>query len=468
LRDALEVYCPALARHGSQFPDTDGDGFSDLAEHTVGSDPCDPASGVLDIVDFYFELAHGAPERTDTLYFYPQVRRTDIVFSMDTTGSMSGEIANLRTGLAGIMTETRARVADSAFGVGEWQDFPVGAFGGMGDLPWRLRQAMTTDSLLAQAGVNALALGWGSDGPEAAYESLYQLATGEGISWTVATAGSVPPYTGTGHGGVGLRDGTLPIVLHITDAMAHEATEYIAAGISAAHSKAQAFAALQALGARVITINSNTADTSNVAQLDEISSTTEAVVPVCAFRTGATTWRCGASQCCTDLAGAGLAPVGGRCTLQYRISDTGTGLGTAVVDGVDALVKYTTFDVYTRVRDDGSAATPDTSCFIKSVQALLYVAPPAEPESTCTPVATPAAFLGAIYNNGFANVATGTSSSARPGIQLHFTVHAENDTCAFPAAEAQLFTAFIDVVDVTTGQVLDTQEATIIVPPRIL
>ncbi len=232
--------------------------------------------------------------------------------------------------------------------------------------------------------------------------------------------------------------------------------------------EAQAITALQALGARVITVNSNLSDTSNVPQLDEISSTTEAVVPVCAFRTGATTWRCGTNLCCTAEYGGGMAPVGGRCILQYRISDTGVGLGVAVVDGIDALVKYTTFDVYTRVRDDGSAATPDTSCFIKSVQALLYVAPPSEPESTCTPAATPAAFLGATYDNGFAGVATGTSSSTRPGIQLQFTVHAENDGCSFPAAEAQLFTAFIDVVDVTTAQVLDTQEATIIVPPRIL
>jgi len=467
LRDELEVFCPALSRHSSQFPDTDGDGFSDLAEHAVGSDLCDPTSGVLDVVDFYFELPHGAPERTDTLYFYPQVRRTDVFFSMDTTGSMSGAVTNLRSGLSGIMAETRGRVADAAFGVGQWEDFPVGFFGSFGDLPWRLLRSMTTDSAAAQLGVNALTLHGGSDYAEAGYEALYQLATGDGISWTPVTAGSVPPYTGAGNGGVGFRDGTLPIVLHITDATSHEASEYIAAGITQAHSKAQAFAVLQALGARVVSIN-NAWDNTNVAQLSEISSTTGAVVPVCAFRTGAATWRCGTSQCCTGLAGAGVAPVGGRCTLQYRINTDGSGLGAAVVDGIDALVKYTTFDVYTRVRDDGSVATPDTSCFVKSVQALLYVAPPAEPESTCTPAATPAAFLGAIYNNGFRGVATGTSSSTRPGIQLHFTVHAENDSCAFPAFEAQLFTAFIDVVDVTTGQVLDTQEATIIVPPRIL
>ncbi|MBI5487192.1 MAG: hypothetical protein HY905_07650 [Deltaproteobacteria bacterium] len=468
LRDSDELFCAALGRHSSRTADTDADGFSDLAEHAVGSDLCDPASGVTDIVDFYFELPDGGAEASDTLYFYPQVRRTDVFFSMDTTGSMGGAVSNLRTGLSTIMTETAARVADAAFGVGKWEDFPVSTFGAAGDLPWRLLQSVTTDTTAVQAGVTALTLGYGSDGPEAGYESLYQLATGDGISWTVATAGSVPAYGGAGNGGVGFRDGTLPIVLHVTDAQSHEAAEYITAGITDAHSKAQAFTALGALGARVITINNAWDPPGNVAQLDEISDTTHAVVPVCAFRTGAAAWRCGAGLCCTGIGGAGVAPVGGSCTLQYRIATDGTGLGAAVVDGIDALVKYTTFDLATRVRDDGSAATPDTSCFIQAVEALLYVAPPAEPEATCTPVATPDRFDGSTWNNGFRGVATGTSSAARPGIQLHFTVRARNESCAPPAFEAQLFTAYIDVVDVTTGQVLDTQQATIIVPPRIL
>ncbi|MBI5501268.1 MAG: hypothetical protein HY907_13560 [Deltaproteobacteria bacterium] len=468
LRDAAELFCTALGRHSSRTADTDADGFSDLAEDAVGSDLCDPASGVTDIVDFYFELPDGGAAASDTLYFYPQVRRTDVFFSMDTTGSMGGAVSNLRTGLTTIMTETAARVADSAFGVGQWEDFPVGFFGSSGDLPWRLLQAVTTDTTAVQSGVAALTLHFGSDGPESGYESLYQVATGDGISWTVATAGSVPAYTGAGNGGVGFRDGTLPIVLHVTDNVSHEASEYIAAGITDAHSKAQAFAALGALGARVITINNAWDPPGNLAQLNEISNTTRAVVPVCAFRTGAGTWRCGANLCCTGIAGAGVAPVGGSCTLQYRIATNGTGLGAAVVDGIDALVKYTTFDVTTRVRDDGSAATPDTSCFIQAVEALLFVAPPAEPEATCTPAATPDRFDGSTWDNGFRSVATGTSSAARPGIQLHFTVRARNESCAPPAFEAQLFTAYIDVVDVTTGQVLDTQQATIIVPPRIL
>ena len=114
-----------------------------------------------------------------------------------------------------------------------------------------------------------------------------------------------------------------------------------------------------------------------------------------------------------------------------------------------------------------TAATIDTACFLKQIEALTFVPPPAEPEASCTPVATPAQFDGVGYNNGFSNFATGTSGGGVQGSQLHFTVHAQNDTCQTPTTEAQVFTAFIDVIDQTTGSLLDTQEVTIIVPPEI-
>jgi hypothetical protein len=384
---------------------------------------------------------------------------------MDTTGSMGGEIANLRAGLRGIIDAVRLRVSDPAFGVGKWEDYPISPYGSAGDLPWRLLRTPTTDAAAAQAGVDALSLGYGADWAESGYESLYQIATGAGTSWT---GGSVPAFTGPGLGGVGFRTGSLPIVLHVTDAPSHQASEYTTGGI-VAHTREQAFTALQALGIRVVTVNTDTTASAQVTtQLNEISTTTRAVVPVCAFRTGAATWRCGTDQCCTGLAGAAVPPVSGRCTLQYRVAGDGSGLGTAVVDGVDALVKYTTLDVYAVVRDDGIAETIDTACFIKRVEALRYVAPPAEPERSCTPVPAAAAFAGSAYHNGFRGYASGTSRVGVPGARLEFTVVAENDVCVVPGWEAQVYTAYIDVFDETTRTLLDTQEATIIVPPRVL
>jgi len=476
LLDGSEVFCSALGVHSRVSTDTDGDGFSDLAEDAIGSDICDSSSVVTDFVEFYFELPYQGPQDSDVLLFEPTVNLADVFFSMDTTYSMSGEIANLKSGLSTIITETRNRVSDSAFGVGNWEDFPVCSFGDpyllfegqqLRDSPWALLQTPTTNAATAQAGVNSLELGNGVDLPESGYEALYQIGTGDGTSWFNdpnndpgdAYPNSVPAYTGSGQGGVGFRDGTLPIVMHITDARSHTRSEYLSCPYiksSETHTKQQAFNALNNLGARVITILTESNPTAST-ELTEISSTTGAVVPVCAFKTGASSWRCGSNQCCTGLNGGGVSPSGGQCTLRYRINSDGSGLTTAVTDGIDAIVKYATFDVFADPRDDGDGSTPDTECFIKRVESLAFVPPPLEPE-----------FNAAGYNNGFSNFATGTSSTSREGSKLQFTVVAENDTCAPSTDSAQLFTAYIGIIDDTTGQVLDTQTVVILVPPAPL
>lgn len=483
LPDSQEIYCTTIAKDSRLYADTDGDGYIDLAEKAVGSDLCNPAQGVKDFVDFYFVLPYQEPEKTDILTFAPTVRKTDIFFNMDTTYSMNEEINNLKSGLSAIMNEAKARVADSAFGVSFFQDFPLGNFGGGGDLPWSLLQGPTTDAAAAQNGVNALALGDGLDVPESGYESLYQLATGAGASvtssyecncdqWgscsTCTGTYTIPAYTGGGLGGVGFRANSVPIAMHVTDASSHTPADYGAGS----HSRDQAVSALNNLGIRVITVQSETTsgsgyDGTAVSQLTDISNATGARVPVCAFKTGASSWRCGDSKCCTYQGGA-ADPNSGMCTLSYLVPADGSSLGSSVVDGVDAIVKYGTFNVFTVPKDDGNTSTIDTSCFLKKVESLQFVSPPDEPEKSCTPVANPAAYNGSAYNNGFSNFATGTSSPSKKGSKLLFTVHAQNDTCYKPTtAEAKVFTAYIDIKDQITGAILDTQTVTIIVPGKL-
>ena len=58
--------------------------------------------------DFVVRPAPGrAWTRTDTLQFDPQIRRADILFLVDTTGSMGGEIDNLQTELTGLVGRIR-------------------------------------------------------------------------------------------------------------------------------------------------------------------------------------------------------------------------------------------------------------------------------------------------------------------------------------------------------------------------
>ncbi len=465
LTDAQEPWCGNLGRSGRTTRDTDGDGDSDLAELTIGSDPCNVADTVTSGhgVEFFFELPYKGAQQHDYLYFSPTVQMADVFFNVDMTGSMGEERSNLQSGLSTIITQTRSRVTDSAFGVAQWEDYPYCGFGdaGSGDRAWQLRQAPTTDQATAQAAVNALQLRYGADYYEAGFPSLYQVAVGTGTTGVAATA--IAGFIG----GARFRLGSVPIVMHITDAPSHSYTDYFnCAGInnSTIYTDAQVLSALTGIGARVITIDSGGGN--ELGQLTNISRTTGAYLPVCAFKSGPTTWRCGTNMCCTGSGGTGVAPDGSsKCVLRYVIPSNGTGLTTAVVDGIDGIIKYSTFNVYTTWRRDPANTTFDTSCFIKRVVAHQYIAPPLEPETSCTPVASPASFGGAPYNNGFTNFASGTSSTSRPGSQLVFDVIAENINCAPPSTTTNTYRVYIDVYDQTTNTLLDTQIAFILVPP---
>lgn len=399
--DSDEVICPNLQKDSRVWSDVDGDGFSDLAEIAVGSKICDKNHGVTDIegIEFYFELPYGGKEKDDILTFTPTVKKGDIFFNIDTTGSMDGELYNLKHTLSSIIIpQTRAKISDSAFGVAQFRDE---------DEPSMIQINPSTDILAVQQAVNLLVAEFGGDGPEAGYFSLNNLAL-NGI-W---------------------RDETIPIAIHITDAVSHERGADRASTISA----------LNAKGIKVITVFSEGGyDAANaLIQLDELSNVTGAEVPECA--------------------GAG------RTTLLYTIDENGNGLDEAVVNGIDALIKYADFDVYSLADDDGDPLTADTSCFIKKVEALEFLPPPGD---ICAPVAELAKMNGSEYFNGFTNFVTGTSNPAITGSTLKFKVYAQNDICVKQTHQAQAFTAVIHIVDAATNAYLDSQNVTIIVPPEI-
>jgi hypothetical protein len=442
LPDNQEIDCGGELGHSKSQKDTDGDGFSDLAEVLVGSDPCNAAEGVKDKgVKFYFELPYEGEKQNDTLVFSPQVQKADIFFNVDTTGSMGQEIDKLKSSLSStIIPDVKTKISDSAFGVSYFDDFPVNGYGSeysnfLGtchDLPFGLLQSPTTDTSVAQAGVNQLSLHCGNDGPESGYESLYKIATGTTLSWS---GGSVAA------GGVGFREGTIPIVFHITDAAAHDSnnTPYDSSYVYTIFNQSQVISAMNTIGAKVVSVLSSSGyNTSNARnQLTAISNGTGAVVPSCANA--------------------------GRTTLIYEINgDDGSGLDSSTVNGVDALIKYASFDVRVEPAKDADNSSLDTSCFLKKITALEYI-----PVDDCaaTIVATPAAFNGADYNNGFSNFSTGTSTAGTPGNKLTFNVEAMND-CFPEEKEAKMFQAYINVIDNKTGSVLDSQPVTVIVPAK--
>jgi len=422
-----------------QDDDTDDDGFPDVVEWAAGTDPQDPTS-VIPVGDFYFILPLFDPEQDAPLDFSTDIIKADVLFETDTTGSMGGTITNLQNSLQTVIVpQVALEVPNVAFGVGDFRDFPVGSFGGSSDWPWRLQQRITTDIDDVQTGLDQYIAGGGADGLESGMEALYQCATGEGIEWTVSTAGEVVKFDpadgydpAKGHGvigGAGFRIGALPIIVHATDIEFHPASDYWGAGITEAHTRDQAVNASIAMGARFIGVTSSTS--ARIA-LEQISRDTEAVVPP-------TAWGPGETFCHTGVAGAPRPPdPSGLCPLTFDMDWGGTGVDVQVVDGIKALVTYGTIDISgVPVADPNELPAVDTSNFITGIVPL----PPAPPGSSID---------GDIFRD------------VLPGTPVTFTVHARN-TIVESRTEAQLFRVTIRVMgDGVT--VLDERDVYVIVP----
>ena len=261
LADSTEAGCPAASSR--LLADSDGDGFPDPAERAFGSNPCSMAS-VID--GFYFVLPPLDPlQRAPLVFSDTDIDRADITFDVDTTGSMGEEATNLRSSLSTtIIPGVDARIPDAAFGVAFFDDYPVTPFGAAGDSPWALLQRVTTDAAAAQAGVNALVIHDGVDLPENGLGALYHVATGAAVSFP---GGAVPAFDPSAGrvvgvadgiiGGVGMREDAFPVIVHITDATAHQRPDYQAVnGAIAAPDTNTVFTALDAIGARVVGIAS--------------------------------------------------------------------------------------------------------------------------------------------------------------------------------------------------------------------
>lgn len=148
----------------------------------------------------------------------------DLLFLIDSTGSMRDEIDAVRSRLRGrVVPGVRAAIPDAAFGVALFGEFPVSPHGGSDVRPYELRSPITTDVTRVEAALDETPVWANRDDPEAAIEGLFQVATGLGYG-DPATPGFIPASTGCprgGFGGVCFRDDALPIVMLITDAPMH-------------------------------------------------------------------------------------------------------------------------------------------------------------------------------------------------------------------------------------------------------
>ena len=523
LRDGDEIECDN-GRHSRYFADVDDDHYGDAAEFavaqyaiknhvSVNGTPitqvsqllCDPDINVKNVFEFYFELPYQGPEDDDTLYFTPAVSKLDLVFNVDTTGSMNGSISSVKSNITSMIDRVRSMVTDSGFALTSFDDFPgvqahdestwLGGAGGGSDRPFLLMGAISTviDTVKGYTNHSHFKASGGADGGESGTESLYQIATGEGIHWLNGTTkDSVEARENVGDtwGGVDFRRNTLPVVVHITDIFSHEASSstYLTLTSTSAknlyyqecsstitsncvyspHYTDDLVPVLKSTGVRVISLNVGTGNKYN--QMTTWSRESNAIVPACAFKTAENTWKCGtntqANMCCLGSAKAAETVNGkaNQCILVYNGAQSE--VATYISQGVDALVKYGTYEVSTQIIGEAiPGKSYGTECFIKKVEALSYIPPAQEPEKSCNPVAEPYVVDSTKgYIDGFRNFATGTSTAGKAGAQLTFKVVAENDTCVEPTSETQVFEATIRVINPTTGLKFADQKVSILVP----
>ena len=428
--------------------------------------------------DFFFILPYQDPggNITKPLDFSTAIPALDVFFLMDTTGSMGGEIGNLQTALTGtVVPQIQAGLANTQFGVGAFDDFPVnGDAGGTGadgtlDQPFKLRQAITPTTSLVQTAVDGLTtnsspIGNGGDTPEAGIEALYQVATGAGLSGPSPTS---VPANHTGIGGVGFRAGTMPVIVAISDASSHtngtdtdnsatcgDSYANSPSNIDAyAHTNAQTVTALNAICARVVGIAPVNGACDAEAYDADFATSTGARVPPAAWDVGTRPAGCSSTQCCTGESGVGMATdVNGLCPLVFQASTSGTGVSDSVVTGIKMLTRFATFDVSdvtTGVTTDTSGnplPTPHTTAdFIKSVVPTGFMVP-APP-----PVVPNPTFNATEFQN------------VTPGTQVSFNVNAFNDF-VMQTDQAQIFSATIQVLAGGCTP-LDQRTVLILVPP---
>lgn len=396
--------------------------------------------------DFFFIVPFNEDPspKSDVLEFSTNIKQVDVVFAMDTTGSMSGAINNLKSALSGtLLTQLQAAIPNVGLGIVDYKDYPYGGYGGSGDFPVKVRQTVTTTLSAAQAAVGQYSASGGVDGPESQIPAMQHILTGEALTWPT---GSIPAHVpaAPGHwGGVDFRPGSVPVVVNITDVNWHG--ENNSPYSFPAPTMASLKAAFLAKNAFFVDVTSG-----SQTQANELSDATNSHVPPAAF--GGT---CGAGQCCTGVNGAARPAngPGGSCRLNFLHSN-GNGVSTGIVKAIEAISVGAAYDVKAIPSNDpANPKNVDATKFIKALRAMDEGAPasgcPAHPAKDSD-------------GDGIKD----TFIAVKVGTPVCFEVIPATNTIVAPETVPQFFNAFVDVVGVQGNVQLDKRTVLFLVPPK--
>ncbi len=351
--------------------DSDGDGYTDLAEAATGRDPNDSTSRIPDDAYYVVLPYEGAAVERD-LVFGTTVRKADVFFMMDRTGSMTGEVDELKSSLSTIVPQMAESIPDLGVGFGGFAGFGGPAAGtqcetlpivgevcteGEGDpddTPFHLYSVITTDRAQMVRDIAPLAADQGGATWASSNEALFQAATGAGVApWVPPqSCTTVPDERGSRYGYPCFRPGALPIMVVMTDTSSKNGP--LTAGVDGGtydpsdftmgrpRTYTQALTALQGIGARVIGVLSGT----------EVSNPS----PQQQFQTWARE---------TGTVDASGAPI------LFNINGDGTGLDSSIVEAIRTLAEETPQDISAAIRDgedrpDGIGPV-DAGLFVKAI-----------------------------------------------------------------------------------------------------
>jgi hypothetical protein len=293
---------------------------------------------------------------------------------MDTTGSMGGELASLRSQLTStIIPALGAMIPSLGVGIAAHDDFPYGTYGvSPTDKPFYLPTGgtITTSPTTTQAAVNALTTGSGNDQPESQAPALQAMLTGAALSWPGGSVGPFSAPTGT-FGAMQFRNDALPIVLEITDAPMHNGkragdSSYQNAYSFSTFNSDDVVTAFNAAGATFIGVAADNGGRASGGPGGDpynyqayIADRTGALVPPSAF----------GGSCKTGVNGAIVTPdgPGGQCRLVFSINTDGSGLSNTVVTAVKAGLDSRRLDVYAQMYNDTSSSIDVVGSFVNSI-----------------------------------------------------------------------------------------------------
>ena len=484
--------------------DSDGDGVSDLIEvedcavkpmaqqQICMCDGSDPASSPLTHGDFVFVVDYNQPPTptSETLNLATDVSQADVIFSIDTTGSMQNAIDNLKASLSTIAGKVQQKVKSVAMGVVQFRDFGYTPLVGY---DYRITTVSTAAGLMGvQTALNGLSASGGGDDPEAGWEALYSIAGGPAINvlaynsvFNLANTNPQTPPAGETQGnvgGAGFRAGSVPIVVTVGDAEWHDAPGSKVAGdpesgfnpygsaYSGVPSRRTAIQRAQLLNAHVMGIagyGTGASGNAKARMLATANETGAVVTPADFGPVGTRPAGCAIDQCCTGANGAGEAAQGGKCPLAFSFDDgNGNGVGDAVVSGIVALANGLKFDIHVEAKD------VDPMTVDRFMDKLVPNLSGTGPAAMCISMAP--APLQDNFNGPKAAPGADGVLDTYPGIgggaQVCFDVVPKMNTSVMATDQPQFFHALLQVKGVAGGNTVNLgtpRDVFFLVPPQI-